>query len=139
MVVNTQTLKDNPKFGMALVGAWYETMAIMGGEGKKAISSREAMAKAAGTNLAGFESQLKTTKMFYKPADAVAFTNSPALIRTMDYVRGFSFDHKLLGPTAKSKDAVGIAFPGGKTLGDAGNIKLRFDPSFMAKAADGKL
>ena len=139
MVVNTQTLKDNPKFGMALAGAWYETMAIMGGEGKKAMSSREAMAKAAGTNLAGFESQLKTTKMFYKPADAVAFTNSPALIQTMDYVRGFSFDHKLLGPTAKSKDAVGIAFPGGKTLGDAGNIKLRFDPKFMAMAAGGKL
>ncbi|MGE0652224.1 MAG: lipid kinase, partial [Alphaproteobacteria bacterium] len=42
--------------------------------------------------------------------------------------RSFSFDHKLLGPTAKSKDAVGIAFPGGKTLGDKGNIKLRFDP-----------
>jgi NitT/TauT family transport system substrate-binding protein len=36
-------------------------------------------------------------------------------------------------------DAVGIEFAGGKTLGDAKNIKLRFDPSYMQLAADGKL
>ena len=36
-------------------------------------------------------------------------------------------------------DAVGIGFPGGKTLGDAGNVKLRFDASYMKLAADGKL
>jgi NitT/TauT family transport system substrate-binding protein len=29
MVVNTETLEANPDFGKALVGAWYETMAIM--------------------------------------------------------------------------------------------------------------
>ena len=32
-----------------------------------------------------------------------------------------------------------MEFPGGKTLGDTNNIKLRFDPSFMAMAAEGKL
>jgi len=30
-------------------------------------------------------------------------------------------------------------FAGGKTLGDAKNVKLRFDPSYMRLAADGKL
>ena len=29
MVVNTETLAANPDFGKALVGAWYETMALM--------------------------------------------------------------------------------------------------------------
>jgi NitT/TauT family transport system substrate-binding protein len=139
MVVNTDVLKANPKFGMAMMGAWYETIGLMADESAKGTAARTAMAKASGTDLAGFEAQLKTTRMFYKPADAVAFTTSPDLIRTMDYIASFSFDHALLGTGAKSKDAVGIAFPGGKTLGDTKNIKLRFDPIYMEMAADGKL
>jgi NitT/TauT family transport system substrate-binding protein len=57
----------------------------------------------------------------------------------MDLVRKFSFDHGLLGEGAKSVDAVGIEFPAGKTLGNAKNIKMRFDPAYMKLAADGKL
>jgi NitT/TauT family transport system substrate-binding protein len=57
----------------------------------------------------------------------------------MDLVRNFSFTHGLLGDGARSADAVGIEFAGGKTLGDTKNIKLRFDPSYMQLAADGKL
>ena len=139
MVVNSDVLKANPKLGQALVGAWYETIALMADTSAKGIAARTAMAKASGTDLPGFEAQLKSTRMFYTPAEAVAFNASPDLIKTMDYVRGFSFDHALLGTGAKSKDAVGIAFPGGKTLGDTTNIKLRFDPAFMQMAVDGKL
>lgn len=135
--VNTETLKDNPAFGKALVGIWYDTMKAMGGDpGKEA---REAMAKLSGTDLAGFDAQLAATKLFDKPADAVAFTESADLMKTMDLVRTFSFDHGLLGEGAKSKDAIGIAFPGGKTLGDKKNVKLRFDATYMKMAADGKL
>jgi NitT/TauT family transport system substrate-binding protein len=57
----------------------------------------------------------------------------------MDYVRKFLFSHGILGKGAKSPDYVGMAFAGGKILGDKGNVKLRFDPSFMAMAAEGKL
>jgi NitT/TauT family transport system substrate-binding protein len=32
-----------------------------------------------------------------------------------------------------------MAFPGGKTLGSKDNVKLRFDATYMAMAADGKL
>jgi len=35
--------------------------------------------------------------------------------------------------------AVGMGFPGGKTLGDAQHVTLRFDDSFMKMAADGAL
>lgn len=136
MVVNSATLADNPALGKALTGVWYEMMAKMEA-GDQAML--EAMAKASGTDLAGYKAQLATTKMFYKAADAVAFATSAQLPKTMDLVRTFSFEHGLLGEGAKTKDAVGMAFPGGKVLGDAKNVKLRFDAEFMKLAADGKL
>lgn len=139
MVVNTETLAQNPDFGKALVGAWYETMSIMmknDAEGKKA---RTFMAEKSGTDLAGYDAQVATTKMFSDPKSAVEFTNSIELIKTMDAVRKFLFTHGILGEGATSPDFVGMAFPKGKTLGDSGNIKLRFDPSYMSMAADGKL
>lgn len=139
LVVNTATLQASPELGKALVGAWYEIMAAMADTGDAGKAVRTALAQASGTDLAGYEAQLATTKMFYTPAEARDFIRSPSLPQTMDHVRKFSFAHGLLGPTAKSVDAVGIAMPGGKTLGDAGNIKLRFDDSFTALAADGKL
>ena len=139
LVVNTATLADNPALGKALTGAWYETLALMAAPTLEGKAAREAMAKASGTDLAGFESQLATTKMFYTPAEAAAFARDPALRGTMDKVRTFSFAHGLLGEGAKSADAVGIAFPDGSTLGDAGNVKLRFDDTYMQMAADGGL
>jgi NitT/TauT family transport system substrate-binding protein len=134
MVVNTQTLKENPALGKALVGAWYEAMRTMQGDGDAAKAARTKMAEASGTDLAGFDAQLKTTRMFYEPADAVAFTKSEALPKTMDYVRNFLFTHGILGQNAPSADFVGMTFPGDATLGDTKNVKLRFDPEYMDMA-----
>ncbi len=139
LLVNTATLKDNPNFGKALVGAWYEMMQLMSADSSQGKAAREAMGKAAGTDLAGYEAQMNTTKFFFAPKEAVAFTTSPELVTTMDHVRKFSFDHGILGEGARSPDAVGIGFPGGKILGDAKNVKLRFDAEYMKMAADGKL
>ena len=97
MVVNTATLKNNPELAKALVGAWYETMAVMADKGAKGKAAREAMAKLSGTDLAGYEAQLKTTKMFYQAADAVKFVTSADLPKIMDRVRTFCFAHNLLG------------------------------------------
>jgi NitT/TauT family transport system substrate-binding protein len=77
--------------------------------------------------------------MYWTPASAVAATKSPDLVKKNDLVRKFSFDHGLLGEGAKSVDVVGIEFPGGVTLGNKANTKLRFDVSYMQMAADGKL
>lgn len=139
MVVNTATLKANPKLGKALVGAWYETMSVMfkGDAGTKA--ARTVMAKASGTDLADFESQLATTKMYTTASEAYAFINSETVVKNMDLVRKFSFAHGLLGEGAKSVDAVGIEFPKGKLLGNAKNVKMRFDDSYTKLAVDGKL
>jgi NitT/TauT family transport system substrate-binding protein len=139
MVVNTKTLKENPKLGKALVGAWYETITLMMKNDAAGKVAKAAMAKASGTDLAGFESQLATTRMFATPADAHAFMTGPGVMTTMDLVRKFSFDHHILGDGAKSVDVIGIEFPGGKSLGNKANIKMRFDPSFTQLAVAGQL
>jgi len=54
-------------------------------------------------------------------------------------VRAFLFAKALLGKDAKSADAIGIELAGKQILGDPKNVKLRFDPSFMTLAAEGKL
>ena len=74
MVVNSATLKANPKLGKALVGAWYETLSVMLGKDAKATAALESMAKASGTDLAGFKGQLATTYLYSTPAAAVAAT-----------------------------------------------------------------
>ncbi len=138
LVINTETLKANPKLGAALTGAWYEIMATMESSKPKGIAARTAMGIASGTDLAGYEAQLKKTEMFYSPADAVAFTNSVQLKTTMKNVAEFSFAHGLLGEGAPDAGFIGIETPAG-VYGNKGNIKLRFDPSYMQKAANGKL
>jgi NitT/TauT family transport system substrate-binding protein len=139
MVVNTQTLKDNPTFGKALVGIWYDTMKLMLSNTPEGKAARESMAKASGADLAGFEAQLKTTRLFATPKEAAAFTQSKDIAATMNRVREFLFAKALLGKDAKSADAVGIELSDKKVLGDAKNVKLRFDPSFMLLAAQHKL
>jgi NitT/TauT family transport system substrate-binding protein len=94
MVVNTQTLKDNPALGKALTGAWFEMMAKMQAGDTQALS---AMAADSGTDLAGYRAQLKTTHLFWTPADTLTFISSPALAKTMQRVAQFSFDKGLLG------------------------------------------
>jgi NitT/TauT family transport system substrate-binding protein len=138
MGVNTETLRDNPDLGKALAGIWYETIALLRDPGDKGKAAREAMAKASGTDLAGFEAQLKTTRMFYTPADALTFTNGAELPKIMDLVRSFCFEHNLLGENVKSKDSIGIAMTAA-SLGSRQNVKLRFDPTYMQLATDGRL
>jgi NitT/TauT family transport system substrate-binding protein len=139
MAANTATLKDNPDFGKALAGIWYETAALMKADSAEAKAAREAMGKASGTDLKGFESQIAATKLFDKPADAVAFTSSPELPKTMDLVRHFLFEKGLLGNGAASADVIGIEMPDGTILGDKGNVKLRFTETYMKAASDGML
>ncbi|MBM7341457.1 putative urea ABC transporter substrate-binding protein [Pantoea coffeiphila] len=136
MVVNTAVLKDNPALGKALTGAWFEMMALMKAGDNKALTE---MATASGTDLAGYQAQLKTTHLFYTPADNLQFITGSELAKTMQRVAQFSFDKGLLGDGAQSADFIGMQFPGGVTQGDSGNLKLRFDDSYLQMAADGKL
>ncbi len=136
MVVNTETLADNPAFGKAVTGAWYEVMGLMAA-GDEAVLTE--MAEASGTDLAGYKAQLASTEMFYNPADAVTFSQGSELPQTMTTVANFLFDKGILGEAAPSADFVGVAYPDGATTGDADNVKFRFDTTYMEMAADGAL
>lgn len=137
MVVNTETLNDNPALGKALTGAWYEIMALMTST-DKSDEAKSYMAKASGTDLAGYNAQLDATKMFYSAEDALTFTRSPKLTATMQKVSEFSFDHGLLGEGAPDASFIGIETPAG-LYGNPQNVKLRFTPDYMQMAAEGKL
>ncbi|WP_075219129.1 putative urea ABC transporter substrate-binding protein [Acuticoccus yangtzensis] len=136
MVVNTETLADNPAFGKALTGAWYETMALMEAGDEEALT---AMATASGTDIAGYRAQLESTAMFYTPQEAVDFISGEGLPEIMSFVATFLFDHGILGTGAPSAEFVGIQYPGGTVTGDEANVTLRFDDSYMQMAADGEL
>jgi NitT/TauT family transport system substrate-binding protein len=137
LVVNSETLADNPKLAKALTGAWYEIMDIMTSK-EKADEAKTHMATASGTDLPGYNAQLDSTKMFYSPKEAVDFTMSSALKNTMEKVASFSFEHGLLGDGAPDAGFIGIETPAG-VFGSSDNIKLRFDPQYMEMAAQGKL
>jgi NitT/TauT family transport system substrate-binding protein len=130
MVVKTVAPESLKK---ALVGAWYDVMAILNGSGSQTEAALASMAKTAGGSVQEFKDQLKTTAMFYKASDAVTFAKSGDLKKTMDQVRGFSFDKGLFGKGAKSKDDIGIMFPDGSILGSKTNV--RFDSTFMQQLA----
>ena len=138
LVINTDVLAENPALGKALTGAWYEIMGLMSGSSKDAEAARTYMAQASGTDLAGYDAQLASTEMFYTPAAALELTNSADLKTTMKNVAEFSFEHGLLGEGAPDAGFIGIETPAG-VYGNASNILLRFDPTYMQMAADGKL
>lgn len=139
MVVNTNTLKQSPALGKALTGAWYEVMDKMSKKGPATDKALKVMAKSAGCALVEYKSQLKTTAMFYTPQAAIDFTSGKDIKKKMDFVRQFCFNHGLLGEGAPSVDIVGIQYPDGSIQGDSGNVKFRFDTTYMKMAADGKL
>ena len=138
LVVSTEALAD-PRLGKALVGAWYETMAVMSGTDAAADAAKTHMAEASGTDLAGYNAQLAATEMFYTPAPAVDFVRSELLGETMSNVTAFSFEHGLLGEGAPDAGFIGVELPGGAVLGSKSNVKLRFDDTYMNMAAAGKL
>ena len=74
-----------------------------------------------------------------KAAEAVAFLKGEQLGKTMDSVRKFCASHGLLGNNVTDPDVVGIELPGGKVLGDAKNVRVRFTTEYMDMAAAGKL
>ncbi len=138
LIINTETLAANPALGKALTGAWYEIMAHMNGGDERATAAKTFLAELSGTDLAGFESQLASTEMFYTPAEALALTNSEQVKETMQTVAEFSHKHGLLGEGAPDATFIGVETPAG-VYGDSNNIKLRFDPTYMQMALDGEL
>lgn len=138
-VVNTKTLKSDPRLGEVLVGIWYEVLGVMQEKGPARDEALTKMAKLAGCSLTEYQRQLDTTFMFWEPKAAIEYAKSDELKQKMDLVRKFCFGHKLLGETARSVDAVGIQYPDATVQGDTQNVRFRYDVTFMQKAMDKKL
>jgi NitT/TauT family transport system substrate-binding protein len=113
MMVNTETLADNPAFGKALTGAWYEVMGLMAAGDEEALT---AMAEASGTDLAGYKAQLDSTEMFYDAGRRGRLHGIGDLPKTMQFVAEFLFDKGILGEGAPSPEFVGVAFPDGSSM-----------------------
>ncbi len=62
MVVNSETLKDNPALGKALTGAWYEMMGLMKAGDTNVLN---AMAAASGTDLPGYRATENHSPVLY--------------------------------------------------------------------------
>ncbi|MGL4315554.1 MAG: putative urea ABC transporter substrate-binding protein [Pseudomonas sp.] len=139
LVINSTTLAAHPELGRALTGAWFEGMRLMGMPNAEGQAFRARMAAAADTTPADFDEQLKTIRSFYSPRSAYSFASSEKMPALMERVADFADAHKLLGNDGNGLLTLGVAFSGNRVLGNAAQIKLRFDPVYMQLASEGKL
>jgi NitT/TauT family transport system substrate-binding protein len=134
MVVKTKVLQANPELGKALAGAWFEVMDVMSSRTDKGKGALEEMAKAGGSSLIEYQNQLKTTAMFYKATDAIAYTNGEEIKTNMRRVRNFCSKYELLGAGVKADD-LGIKFSDGTVIGNQNKILFIYDASYMQGAS----
>jgi NitT/TauT family transport system substrate-binding protein len=138
-VVNSTVLAAHPELGKALTGAWFETQRLMGMPTDAGRMARAKMASAAGTTPEDFNQQLDTLRSFYSPRYALAFARANKMPELMLRVARFADQQRLLGNDGKGLEKLGIAFSDERSLGNAENILLRFDGSYMQMAAEKKL
>ena len=136
-VVKTDVLNANPNLGKALVGTWYEVMSIMSSKTDRGRDALNTMAQIGGSSLNDYQSQLKTTAMFYSSKDAAEYTESQELQDKMMKVRNFIFKRGWLG-NLKSPNEIGIQYPN-KVVGSTTNVLFRFDSKYMRMAERGEL
>jgi NitT/TauT family transport system substrate-binding protein len=130
LIARTDVVKDNPDFGKALAGIWFEALAITLEDSDRGRKARLDMGIASGTDLPGFEAQMKTTH-FFSPEEHKTFVEGDQIISNTDRLREFLFARNLLGTNAKSSDVIGVEFPGGRVSGSPDNIKLRFTNDYV--------
>ncbi len=137
---NSAMASDNVR--KAVVGAWYETVAAMRKDSPKYRNAVKWISNSLMQTVPEFEGQLSTTALFTTPVEALKFANSDGFKETMDKVRTWAAERGWLkngAGVAQSKEYVGIRFPDGSIMGNAKNVKLHFDATYMKMAADGKL
>jgi NitT/TauT family transport system substrate-binding protein len=143
LVVRTEVLNrpdgSGVKFAKAITGAWYETLQKLTVSGPAQAQALKISAAASGDSVDSYKEQLKTTYLYSDPKAATEFTVSGMLKQKMDLVRQFCFKHGLLGKNIKSVDDVGIAYPDGSVQGRKDSVRLRFNPTYMQAAQQGKL
>lgn len=133
--------KDTPEgCKKAIVGAWYETIAVLTKGGAERADAVKFLATSMNQTVAEAEAQLKTTAMFYTPKDARVFTEAADLKRVMGLIRALAKEETARGAmNAKDVENVGIKFPDGSVVGNPANVRLYFNSTYMRMAEEGKL
>jgi NitT/TauT family transport system substrate-binding protein len=142
-VVRTDVLNRSDgfgkKFAKALAGAWYETMALMSGQGPATAKVLAAIAEGSQDTLASYKEQLSTTHMLYTPQSALQLATSPEMKQKMTLVERFCFSHGLLGENTKSPDDVAIRYSDSTVQGKPDRVRLRFETAYMQLSSAGQL
>ena len=153
LVCMTTPLKENPAFGKALTGAFYEALArskagwAKAGVDKDADAIVDVMAKRSDVPPDLFREMMKTTAMYATPQDALAFATGPSFVNRLNTVRRACLELAKLGgqngigigvkPQELAK--VGVQLPDGTLWGKEENIGMRLDLTYMQMAAKGEL
>ena len=140
-VVRTDVLNradgSGQKFAKALAGAWYETMALMSGQGPATAKVLTAIAEGSQDSLESYKEQLSTTHMLYTPQSALQLATSPEMKQKMTLVKQFCFSHGLLGENTKSSDDVAIRYSDSTVQGKPDRVRLRFETAYMQMSRAG--
>jgi NitT/TauT family transport system substrate-binding protein len=143
-VVRTETLNRSDgagqRFAKALVGAWYETMALMLGKGPAADQALTRVAEGSQDTLESYKEQLATTRFLGTPQAALDVLNAPDFKQKMTLVSQFCHTHGLVGGGhGSTAEDVAIRYSDGTVEGNPKHVRMRFDSSFTLLAAQGKL
>ena len=127
MVANTATLKDNPDFGKALAGIWYETVGADDRATRRGQGGARGDGQGSGTDLAGLRSRSsrRPSSSPSRPTRSPSPTR-PTCRRRWSTCAPSSSTRACSATGAPSADVIGIELPDGKVLGDTDNVKLRF-------------
>ncbi len=133
---NTALRKENPDFGKAIVGAWFEALSIVTKDDETGKAARESMGKASGTDTRGLRRPLKTTKLFVTPAEALRISPPTHPRRRRSSTTSASSPSRRASTVREPRASTTSArIPRcGTVLGSKDNINLRFDASFKKMA-----
>jgi NitT/TauT family transport system substrate-binding protein len=143
-VVRTDLLNrpdgSGQRFAKALVGAWYEMMALMSGHGPATDHVLAGVAEGSQDTVESYKEQLATTRFLGTPQMALQIAESPDFKGKMRLVSQFCHSHGLVGAgRGGASEDVAIRFSDGTVEGNPSHIRMRFDSAYTRLAAQGKL
>jgi len=128
------------RFAKALVGAWYETMALMLGHGPAADRALAGVAAGSQDTLESYKEQVATTRFLGTPQMALQIADAPDFKQKMKLVSQFCHGHGLVGGGhGGSAEDVAIRYSDGQVEGNPNHVRLRFDTSYIRLASEGRL
>jgi NitT/TauT family transport system substrate-binding protein len=128
------------RFAKALVGAWYEMMALMLGQGPATDHVLAGVAEGSQDTVDSYKEQLATTRFVGTPQLSLQIAESSDLKQKMRLVSQFCHSHGLVGGgRGASSEDVAIRYSDGGVEGNPNHVRLRFDSSYTKLASQGKL